>query len=199
MSHISNTTNHVMIVDDDPSVRLMMGSVLDSLGLSFDEAENGEQALLLLENVLPDLLLLDVLMPGMDGFEVCTRLKETPGLSEIPIMMMTGSDDVVSIQRAFDLGVTDFITKPVPWALIGFRIIFLLQATKALSSLKKVRNGLLMPNVLPAWDHGSGKYNLTKCGFQKRCSIFFTLIHSASIPRSRHLLMQSTLVIENCY
>jgi diguanylate cyclase (GGDEF)-like protein len=137
MDKYTNNRNHVMIVDDDPSVRFMMGSVLESLGMSFDEAEDGEQALMLLENVLPDLLLLDVSMPGMDGFEVCARMKKMPGISEIPIVMVTGSDDLPSIQRAFDLGVTDVITKPVPWPLIGFRISFLMQATKAFLNLKK--------------------------------------------------------------
>jgi len=137
MNQLPGTTNHVMIVDDDPTVRMMMSSVLDSLGVSFDEAEDGEQALMLLESVLPDLLLLDVSMPGMDGFEVCTHMKKTPGISEIPILMMTGLNDVSSIQRAFDLGVTDFITKPVPWSLIGYRISFLLQAVKSFANLKK--------------------------------------------------------------
>ena len=137
MDYTTNIANHVMIVDDDPSVRFMMSSVLDSLGMSFDEAESGEQALRLLEKVQPDLLLLDVMMPGIDGFEVCTRMRETTGISEIPIMMMTGSNDMISIQRAYDLGVTDFITKPIPWSLIGYRISFLMQATKAFAHLKK--------------------------------------------------------------
>ena len=136
MNGTTGSNNHVLIVDDDPSVRLMMGSVLDSLGISFDEAEDGKQALMLLESVVPDLLLLDVSMPGMDGFEVCTRMRDTPGISQIPIVMVTGSDDTFSIQRAFDLGVTDFITKPVPWSLVGYRISFLMRASNAISSLR---------------------------------------------------------------
>lgn len=137
MDRIADNNNRVMIVDDDPSVRLMMSSALESLGISVEEAEDGEQALALLDKALPDLLLLDVMLPGIDGFEVCTRMRETPGISEIPIVMVTGSDDTFSIQRAYDLGVTDFITKPIPWSLIGHRISFLIRATKAISDLKK--------------------------------------------------------------
>jgi diguanylate cyclase (GGDEF)-like protein len=203
VSQISDSTNHVMIVDDDPSVRLNMGSVLDSLGMSFDEAEDGEQALLLLENVVPDLLLLDVMMPGMDGFEVCARLKGTPGLSEIPVMMLTGSDDVASIQRAFDLGVTDFITKPVPWSLIGYRISFLLQATKAFSNLKKNEKRLSHAQRLASigsweWDIHTNKmwfsdevrqlFHFDPPGFDSSFQAFINLVH----PDDRKLVMDST-------
>jgi len=127
----------VLVVDDDPSVRLMMGSVLESLGMCVEEAKCGEQALQFLENVIPDLLLLDVMMPGLDGFAVCDRMRQVPAISEIPIVMVTGSSDTSSIQRAYDLGVTDFITKPIPWASIGYRINFIMRAVKAFSDLKK--------------------------------------------------------------
>lgn len=132
-----NTNGCVMIVDDDPSVRLMMSSTLESLGLSVIEAEDGAHALTLLEIKIPDLLLLDVMMPGMDGFEVCARMKENPFLSAIPIVLVTGNNDTNSIQRAYELGITDFVTKPIPWALIGYRISFLLRATKSFSDLKE--------------------------------------------------------------
>ena len=192
-----------MIVDDDPSIRLMLGSVLESLDISFEEAENGEQALLLLENVLPDLLLLDVMMPGMDGFEVCTRLKETPGISEIPIMMMTGIDDVLSIQRAYDLGVTDFVVKPIPWALIGYRINFLMRASNAFSSLKKNEKRLAQAQRLAGmgsweWEIQSDKmwfsnevqqiFHFDPLGFDSSFQAFINAVH----PVDRKLLLEAT-------
>ena len=137
MNAMQSDSSRIMIVDDDPSVRLMMSSALESLGHCVEEAEDGLQALSLLENSIPDMLLLDVMMPGMDGFEVCARLKENPVLSEIPIVFMTGTNDTGSIQRAFELGITDFVTKPIPWALIGYRMNFLLRATKSFSDLKE--------------------------------------------------------------
>ncbi|HIJ87294.1 MAG TPA: EAL domain-containing protein [Desulfuromonadales bacterium] len=203
MNQISDTTNHVLIIDDDPSVRLMMGSVLDSLGMSFDEAEGGEQALMLLENVLPDLLLLDVLMPGMDGFEVCARLKETPGISEIPIMMLTGCDDAISIQRAFDLGVTDFIAKPIPWSLIGYRISFLMRAARAFSNQKKNATRLSHAQSLAGmgsweWEIQSDimwfseeiqkVFHFEPAGFDSSFQAFIRLVH----PDDRKLVMDST-------
>jgi len=137
MNTIDDTNKLVLVVDDDPSVRLMMGSVLESLGMYVEEAKDGEQALLFLENVVPDLLLLDVMMPGLDGFAVCERMRQVPAISEIPIVMVTGSNDTFSIQRAYDLGVADFIAKPIPWASIGYRINFIMRAIKAFSDLKK--------------------------------------------------------------
>ena len=192
-----------MIVDDDPSVRLMMGSVLESLDISFDEAEDGVQALLLLENVLPDLLLLDVMMPGMDGFEVCAHLKETPGLSEIPVMMLTGSDDVLSIQRAYDLGVTDFVAKPIPWSLIGYRISFLMRASNAFSNLKKNERRLAQAQRLAGmgsweWDIQSDKmwfsnevqqiFHLDPLGFDSSFQAFINAFH----PVDRNLILETT-------
>ncbi len=203
MNQLSDSANHVMIVDDDPSVRMMMSSVLDSLGVSFDEAEDGMQALLLLENVIPDLLLLDVSMPGMDGFEVCTHLKRTPGISEIPILMMTGLDDVLSIQRAYDLGVTDFITKPVPWSLIGYRISFLLQATKSFANLKKNEKRLAHAQLLAGmgsweWELQSDKmwfsdevqhiFHFDPHGFDSSFQTFINSVH----PVDRKLVMDTT-------
>lgn len=138
MNKLYDTNNKlVLIVDDDPAVRLMMTSVLESLGICVEEAKDGEQALKFLENVIPDLLLLDVMMPGLDGFALYERIRQVPAISEIPIVMVTGSNDTSSIQRAYDLGVADFITKPISWDSIGHRINFIMRAIKAFSDLKK--------------------------------------------------------------
>ncbi|MDD5285708.1 MAG: response regulator [Desulfuromonadaceae bacterium] len=133
----------VLIVDDDPSIRLMLGEALDSAGFRIEEAEDGIQALALLSKCTPDLILLDVMMPEMDGFEVCARIRDNPEISDIPIVIITGNEDLQSIKRAYDLGVTDFITKPIHWGGIAYRISFIIRATKAFANLRKSENRLL--------------------------------------------------------
>ena len=137
MDKVADNKTLVLVVDDDPTVRLMMSSVLESLGLCVEAVQDSEQALSFLENVIPDLLLLDVMLPGMDGFALCELMRQTPAISKIPIIMVTGCDDALSIQRAFDMGVTDFITKPIPWSWIGYRINFIIRALKSFSALEK--------------------------------------------------------------
>ncbi len=136
MENIAHNNECILVVDDDPSVRMLMSTILETLGFKVEEAGNGEQALELLENSIPNMILLDVMMPGLDGFEVCARMKKSSLYSEVPVVLVTGNNDLASIERAYDLGVLDFITKPIPWPLIGYRISFLMRAIRAFSDLK---------------------------------------------------------------
>jgi two-component system sensor histidine kinase/response regulator len=103
---------HILVVDDTPKNIQVLGSMLREAGYAINVATNGEQALQSLERVLPDLILLDVIMPVMDGFETCRRLKADPSYSSIPVIFLTAkveSDDVV---QGFELGAVDYIAKP---------------------------------------------------------------------------------------
>ncbi|RPJ17765.1 MAG: response regulator, partial [Chloroflexi bacterium] len=79
----------VLIVDDEPTARETLVAMLESEGYDLQLAKDGAQALQMLEQLQPDLILLDVMMPGMDGFEVCRRIRSTPQLAEVPILMLT--------------------------------------------------------------------------------------------------------------
>lgn len=208
MDEMPYKSSCIMIVDDDPSIRLMMSSALESLGLCVKEAEDGAQALTMLENIIPDLLLLDVMMPGMDGFEVCARLKENPVLSEIPIVLVTGNNDIDSIKHAFELGITDFVTKPIQWALIGYRINFLLRATKSFTDLKKNQKRLSHAQRLAgmgtwSWDLESDTicfseevmqiFNYDPHGFDASFQSFISSVHPADRER---VLYTTNLAIE---
>src|SRR3989304_2580111 len=103
----------VLIVDDDAMTRLLAAQTLQQAGYEVIMAVNAEEGLELFDSKLPDLLLLDVMMPGMDGFEACCMLRKKPGAERVPIIMLTGLDDTDSIRRAYDSGATDFITKPI--------------------------------------------------------------------------------------
>ncbi|MCX7028028.1 MAG: response regulator [Spirochaetes bacterium] len=101
----------VLIVDDEPIIRLTLESLLASIDVRLIFAEDGEKGLELAEANRPDLVLLDLMMPGMDGYEVCRRIRENPGLTEIPVIMITALDDRDSCLKGLLEGADDFLTK----------------------------------------------------------------------------------------
>lgn len=103
----------ILIVDDEPSARETLLSMLEGGSYSLEIAKNGPEALQKAERLLPDLVLLDVMMPGMDGFEVCRRFRATPTLAEVPIIILTALDDRASLLRGIEAGADDFLTKPI--------------------------------------------------------------------------------------
>ena len=125
----------VLIVDDDPVIRLLAAQALQGIGLSVTEAENGEQALASLEESSVDLVVLDVELPGMDGFETCEILRQRSSGAEIPVLMATGRTDSGTIDRAFEVGATDFIKKPIDWQLLQYRVRFLMRASEAFAEV----------------------------------------------------------------
>lgn len=127
----------VLVVDDDIAVRLLMCESLEQAGMIVKEAENGLEALSAFKRVRPDIIMLDVKMPKMDGFTACSRLRQLPGGDEVSIVMVTGLDDVKSIQQAYDAGATDFITKPVNWPILNHRVRYLLRAREAFRDLRR--------------------------------------------------------------
>jgi putative two-component system response regulator len=102
----------ILIVDDEFAGRQTLESVLDGEGYELYMAENGIQALEQARIHLPDVILLDIMMPGMTGFEVCQRIRNDPQLAEIPIIVLTALDDRQSMLEALKAGADDFITKP---------------------------------------------------------------------------------------
>lgn len=103
----------VLIVDDEPSARETLIAMLESEDLRLELANDGFQALQMIGQVHPDLILLDVMMPGMDGFEVCRRIRSTPQFAEVPILILTALDDRGSLLQGIESGADDFLTKPV--------------------------------------------------------------------------------------
>ncbi|MBX3220332.1 MAG: EAL domain-containing protein [Labilithrix sp.] len=118
----------VLLVDDDPMMRLLTAEALFGAGYDVVEAADGSEAVDRFGELAPDVVLLDVVMPEMDGYDVCRVLRGLPGGAATPILMMTGLDDVDSIHRAYEAGATDFITKPINYSLLGYRLRYLLRA-----------------------------------------------------------------------
>lgn len=111
----------VLIVDDEiANIEIMNAALEETYEVCF--ATSGEQAIEVAKSVLPDLILLDVLMPGMDGYEVCTTLKQDPLLADVPIIFSTGLDDQDAEARGLSLGAIDYITKPIQPIILNARV-----------------------------------------------------------------------------
>jgi predicted signal transduction protein with EAL and GGDEF domain/DNA-binding response OmpR family regulator len=118
----------VLLVDDDAVSLELCNVALQARGFDTLLAPSGEEALAMLRVWQPDAVILDAMMPGMDGFEACRRLRATRGFEAVPVLMLTGLDDDASIQRAFDAGATDFYVKSTQWTLLVQRLRYLLRA-----------------------------------------------------------------------
>ena len=127
----------ILVVDDDATMRLLMTEVLTEDGYTLDEVENGPAAIEAIKTSAPDMVLLDVKMPGMSGFDVCSEIRRLTGDTDISVVMVTGLDDSKSIEKAFQLGATAFITKPINWDTFPYRIQYLLKARNAIVALKQ--------------------------------------------------------------
>src|SRR6266704_3137396 len=100
----------VLIVDDDRLIRTEMRDLLEQAGYRVEEAEDGNKCLAVFERLQPAIVLLDIIMPGLDGFATCAALRRLPSGMHTPILMTTGLDDVESINHAYQAGATNFIT-----------------------------------------------------------------------------------------
>ncbi len=105
-------TTTILIVDDEPTARDMLEMLLANQGYELASASNGAEALKLAAELIPDVILLDVMMPEMDGFEVCERLRADPTLAGVPVLMVTALDDRDSRLQGIESGADDFISKP---------------------------------------------------------------------------------------
>lgn len=103
----------VLVVDDSPETIAMLADALEESGLRVLAALEGDQAIAAVDRMIPDIILMDAIMPGLDGFETTRRLKRLPAASHVPVIFMTGLSDTAHIVRGFDAGGVDYVAKPV--------------------------------------------------------------------------------------
>jgi two-component system cell cycle response regulator len=108
-----NSISTVLVVDDNPQNLELLLAYLEDVDCKTVSATEGAEAVDKAKQILPDLILLDVMMPKMSGFEVCKRLKNDPRTTDIPIIMVTALSELGDIERAIDSGTDDFLSKPV--------------------------------------------------------------------------------------
>ncbi|NCJ08376.1 diguanylate cyclase [Synechococcales cyanobacterium C] len=116
----------VLVIDDDLLMRSLLRRALEQEPYRVEEAENGEEGLEKFKVLSPDVVLLDAVMPDMSGFELCDQLQRMPRGTETPILMITGLTDEASVDRAYESGAIDYVTKPINWAVLRQRLRHLL-------------------------------------------------------------------------
>ncbi|MEO8250049.1 MAG: EAL domain-containing protein [Burkholderiales bacterium] len=142
MMTVKPVSNRLLVVDDDPLLRSISERTLRHAGFEVTVAGSGEEAISAFESEQFSLVLLDVMMPGIDGYETCTRLRAMPKGVSVPILMLTGLNDSESIDQAYQAGATDFIAKPINWTLLAQRVRYALRAAAATESAVRSRQQL---------------------------------------------------------
>ncbi|MBD2564966.1 MULTISPECIES: response regulator [Nostoc] len=135
--NFQNNPPSVLVVDDERGLRLVLHRAMEKEGYRVTEACNGQHCLDICQQQVPDLILLDAMMPGLDGFSCCTQMQTLLGDNCPPILMITSLDDQESVDRAFEAGATDYITKPIDWSLLSQRVNRLLTSRWAMAELQQ--------------------------------------------------------------
>ena len=135
---VEETKALILIIDDDNVSRKTVAAILRKNGYDVTQAENGEDGIIQFQKSKPDLVLLDVVMPDLNGYEVCEKIRSicTESIEAMPIVMLTGQNDAESIESAFSSGATDFVTKPVNLKLLGQRITYILRNSRNYKELQ---------------------------------------------------------------
>ncbi len=128
----------ILIVDDDRALRFALHDVLDKDNYTIEQANNGMQAVVMCTRQMPDLILMDAIMPEMDGFDACQKIRTCPGGAQVPILMITALDDEQSVERAFAVGANDYIPKPIHFAVLRQRVARLLEAGRVQRNLNRL-------------------------------------------------------------
>ncbi|MFN6540036.1 MAG: GGDEF domain-containing protein [Nostoc sp. EkiNYC01] len=132
------TQSLVLIVDDEPFIRMILRNFLEREAYQIVEAQNGIEALRVFNQLHPDIVLLDAIMPDMDGFECCTQLQILDSSKHTPVLMITGLEDEESVDRAFEVGAMDYVTKPIHWPVLRQRVKRLIQQSQLQQKLEAV-------------------------------------------------------------
>jgi diguanylate cyclase (GGDEF)-like protein/PAS domain S-box-containing protein len=126
----------ILVVEDDTSIRELVKETLEHFQFAVVEARNGADGVAAFAAHKPEIVLMDVRMPVMDGFEATAALRRLPGAATTPILILTGLDDTDSIRRAYESGATDFASKPINLFVLGHRVRYMLRAKRALDDLR---------------------------------------------------------------
>ena len=132
----------ILVVDDDQATCFLTTEALKREGHDVVVGANGDDAVRLFKQKNPDLILLDVEMPVKNGFDALQEIRQLDEGADVPIIMITGLDDTISVDKAYEIGATDFITKPINWSILGHRIRYILRANHTFRNLKHSESSL---------------------------------------------------------
>lgn len=120
----------VLVVDDEVFIRKMIEVRLKAAGVAVIEAENGIEGVKMASSERPDLIIMDVMMPKMDGFQACEAIRSDPDISGTPILMLTARGQMVDVERAMALGILEYITKPFSPKELAEKVVGILNAVR---------------------------------------------------------------------
>lgn len=144
--HKIMSTERILIIEDDPTIREVLEMLLQARGFQTVSAGNGELGLKRIEEKDPDLVLLDLTLPGMDGLEVCRRIRELPGKAKLPVIMLTARSEESDVVVGLEMGAVDYVTKPFNNQMLIARIRAQLRRTKELETAALPEKILLAEN-----------------------------------------------------
>ena len=154
----------VLHVDDDTASLIMAEGALEDAGFFVVQASDGMQAIEQFKQHEPDLIIMDAVMPNMDGFDAISHIRKLPLGAHVPILMITGLDDLDSITRAYDEGATDFLTKPINFFILPHRVQYMLRSKATADALRssqaKLDNAQRIAR-LGHWEWGIDQDDLT--------------------------------------
>jgi PAS domain S-box-containing protein len=193
----------VLVADDDFTIRLLCREALEGAGYAVAEADSGEEALERFGRLGPDLVLLDVMMAGMDGFGTLEAIRRDPERGNVPVVMITGLEDASAIKRAYETGATNFITKPINWANLRHQVRYILRASRTAEDLRRSRETLANAQRiarLGSWDWDVSRDRMTgseelfeilglsSADFAGTLASFLALIHAEDRDRVHEAL-----------
>jgi signal transduction histidine kinase len=139
-SPVDSDAEVILLVDDDTTQRAIARGYLEQAGFRVEEATDGLQGLDLARQLQPNLILLDVVMPKLNGFEVCRQIRDDKNLTHTPILMSTGLDNIAALDRIFEAGATDSLAKPTTWKMLQYRVKFLLRRHRIEQELRDAKS-----------------------------------------------------------
>ncbi|WP_372880956.1 EAL domain-containing protein [Psychromonas sp.] len=196
----------ILVVDDDEMTRLLISQALSPEMYRIIEAQDGAQGFTLFNEQLPDLVLLDVELPKLNGFEVCKLIRESAQGNDVPIVMITGMDDTKSIETAYRMGATDFMSKPLNWSLITHHLRYVLRNSHYFESLRKSEQRLENAQAIAKLGHWeisgveghlllsrqlTNMFSLHASQFEYGLDYLIALIHPAERLYVKNVLLQA--------
>ena len=149
MTARGNDNDLALIADDDPTIRKVMKAALEKVGFDVIDVDNGAMASAAYAQHSPQIVLLDVEMPVQDGFSACRQIRRLPGGDLVPIVMVTGRDDVEAVEEAYRAGATDFVAKPINWPIFQHRVQYVLRAGNDYQKMRRseAKNEVLLDAI----------------------------------------------------